>query len=167
MTLLSNKPLHLTSGVAPVGRSAVAGERQRWTHRGDTALVLLIAVLILVGQATPIYAQAPCGGVWQGSMPSSASGQSSLAKTAADALNSARIPGVVRAREAHNALLVEVASEAWRGDRCGLLTSIARAATAGSRGVLLPIDVSLQGMSARSAVTTVEGGSAMRWQVLR
>lgn len=130
-------------------------------------MLALIALFILVGHALPAYAQAECGGVWPGSMPSSASSQSSLAEAAADALNNARIPGILSAREAHSAVLVEVASESWRSDHCGLLASIARGALAGSRGVLLPIDVRIQGASARSAVTIVDRGSAMRWQVLR
>lgn len=129
-------------------------------------MIALIAILILVGHALPAYAQAACGGVWPGSMPSSVSSQSSLAEAAAHALNNARIPGMSRAREAYNTVLVEVASEAWRSDHCGLLASIARGALSGSRGVLLPIDVRIQGASARSAVTIVDRGSAMRWQVL-
>jgi len=100
-------------------------------------------------------------------MPTSAASQRALGRDAADAINSAKIPGVVAAGEMYGSVLVEVTSTSWQSEPCDVLEAVARSALQGSRGTLLPIDVRVRGRASRSAVTVVDGGRSMRWEILR
>jgi hypothetical protein len=99
-------------------------------------------------------------------MPGSAATQQSLAIAAAAAISKAKIPGVLAAREMYRAVSVEVSTQAWQSGQCSLLAAVAQAALLGSGGVLLPIDIRAAGPS-RFAITVVDGGSSMKWQVLK